>query len=210
MRRWRAVEQGRGLALLAVAQDRVRRGDGLGRLRVVLQRDEAVVVYYGDGASSQGDVHEAMVFANTYRTPQVFFLQNNQWAISVPFSTQSRVPLATRAAGYGFEGVRVDGNDVLAVYAVTRDAVRRARAGEGPYILEVKTYRYRGHSMSDPAKYRTRDEVNEYRTKRDPIEHVREILMSQHGVTEDDLLHHDELGEDYRRMTEQQATGDEA
>jgi len=140
------------------------------------QRDEAVIVYYGDGASSQGDVHEAMVFANTYRTPQVFFLQNNQWAISVPVATQARGPLHRRAAGYGMPSTLVDGNDVLASYAVSRFAFDQARSGEGPQAIEAQTYRMGAHTTSDdPTKYRTSDEEQSW-ALRDPIVRMRAYL----------------------------------
>ncbi|MBY0689166.1 thiamine pyrophosphate-dependent dehydrogenase E1 component subunit alpha [Microbacterium marinilacus] len=141
--------------------------------------DEAVIVYYGDGASSQGDVHEAMVFAASYRTPQVFFLQNNHWAISVPVATQSRVPLAGRAPGYGMEAIRVDGNDVLASYAVTRLALDEARAGHGPRAIEAVTYRMGAHTTSDdPTKYRTSDEEQSW-IARDPIARMRAYLEAR-------------------------------
>ncbi len=140
------------------------------------ERDAAVIVYYGDGASSQGDVHEAMVFANTYRTPQVFFLQNNQWAISVPVATQSRAPLHTRAAGYGMPSTVVDGNDVLASYAVSKLALDEARAGGGPQAIEAMTYRMGAHTTSDdPTKYRTSDEEHAW-ALRDPIIRMRAYL----------------------------------
>lgn len=143
------------------------------------EKDEAVIVYYGDGASSQGDVHEAMVFAASYRTPQVFFLQNNQWAISVPVSTQSPVPLAHRAPGYGMEGIRIDGNDVLASYAVTRAALDAARAGEGPRAIEAVTYRLGAHTTSDdPTKYRTKAEEESW-IARDPIARMRAYLAGR-------------------------------
>ena len=139
-------------------------------------RDEAVMVYYGDGASSQGDVHEAMVFAASYRTPEVFFLQNNHWAISVPVSTQSRVPLVQRGIGYGIESIRVDGNDVLASYAVTRRALDEARGGDGPRAIEAVTYRMGAHTTSDdPTKYRGSDEEQEW-ALRDPIARMRAYL----------------------------------
>ena len=139
-------------------------------------RDEAVVVYYGDGASSQGDVHEAMVFAASYQAPTVFFLQNNQWAISVPVSTQTRVPFAQRSAGYGIPSVRVDGNDVLASYAVSRLALEEARAGGGPRAIEAETYRLGAHTTSDdPTKYRTSDEEAAW-AQRDPIARMRAFL----------------------------------
>ena len=139
-------------------------------------RDEAVMVYYGDGASSQGDVHEAMVFAASYRTPEVFFLQNNHWAISVPVSTQSRVPLVQRGIGYGIPSVRVDGNDVLASFAVTRRALDEARGGDGPRAIEAVTYRMGAHTTSDdPTKYRGSDEEQEW-ARRDPIARLRTYL----------------------------------
>lgn len=139
-------------------------------------RDEAVIVYYGDGASSQGDVHEAMVFAASFRTPEVFFLQNNQWAISVPVATQSPVPLVRRGEGYGMPSIQIDGNDVLASYAVTRAALDEARAGEGPRAIEAVTYRMGAHTTSDdPTKYRTSAEEESW-ALRDPIVRMRAFL----------------------------------
>lgn len=143
------------------------------------ERDEAVVVYYGDGASSQGDVHEAMVFAASYQAPTVFFLQNNHWAISVPVTTQSRVPLVQRSAGYGIPSVRVDGNDVLASYAVSRVALDEARAGGGPRAIEAVTYRLGAHTTSDdPTKYRGNDEEQSWE-RRDPIVRMRAFLQGR-------------------------------
>lgn len=143
------------------------------------ERDEAVIVYYGDGASSQGDVHEAMVFAASYRTPEVFFLQNNQWAISVPVATQSRSPLYRRGEGYGIPSVQLDGNDVLAGYAVTRVALDEARAGGGPRAIEAMTYRMGAHTTSDdPTKYRTSDEEDSW-ARRDPISRMRAYLRGR-------------------------------
>jgi pyruvate dehydrogenase E1 component alpha subunit len=143
--------------------------------------DEAVIVYYGDGATSQGDVSEAYVFAASYQTPQVFFLQNNHWAISVPVSTQSRTPLYLRSSGFGIPGVQIDGNDVLASYAVTAKHLDDARSGEGPSMIEALTYRMGAHTSSDdPTKYRTDDEVA-YWAERDPILRFR-IFLEQQGV----------------------------
>ena len=117
--------------------------------------DEAVIVYFGDGATSQGDVSEALVFAASYQTPQVFFLQNNHWAISVPVERQSRTPLYLRADGFGIPSVQIDGNDVLASYAVSRKNLDDARAGGGPRFIEALTYRIGAHTTSDdPTKYR--------------------------------------------------------
>jgi 2-oxoisovalerate dehydrogenase E1 component alpha subunit len=143
------------------------------------ERDEAVMVYYGDGASSQGDVHEAMVFAASYRTPQVFFLQNNQWAISVPVATQSRAPLYRRGPGYGIPSIPVDGNDVLASYAVTRVALDEARSGGGPRAIEAMTYRMGAHTTSDdPTKYRTSEEEAAW-ARRDPIARMAAYLRGR-------------------------------
>jgi 2-oxoisovalerate dehydrogenase E1 component alpha subunit len=139
-------------------------------------RDMAVVGYFGDGASSEGDVSEAFIFASSYNAPIVFFCQNNQWAISEPIERQSRIPLYRRASGFGFPGVRVDGNDVLAVYAATARALERARSGSGPSLIEAYTYRMGAHTTSDdPTKYRLADELEHWRLK-DPIERVKAYL----------------------------------
>ena len=141
-------------------------------------KDEAVVVYFGDGAMSQGDVSEAFVFAASYQTPQVFFLQNNHWAISVPVERQSRTPLVHRSAGFGIPGVQVDGNDVLASYAVSRKALDEARAGDGPRFIEALTYRMGAHTSSDdPTRYRDPDEFSSWQTK-DPIARFETYLRS--------------------------------
>jgi 2-oxoisovalerate dehydrogenase E1 component alpha subunit len=118
--------------------------------------DEAVITYFGDGATSEGDVNEALVFAASYQTPELFFLQNNQWAISVPVSRQSRSPLYLRAAGFGIPSVQIDGNDVLISYAASRKYLEETRAGDGPRFIEALTYRMGAHTSSDdPTKYRT-------------------------------------------------------
>ncbi|ARZ69139.1 pyruvate dehydrogenase [Streptomyces albireticuli] len=138
--------------------------------------DSAVIAYFGDGASSQGDVAEAFTFSAVYNAPVVFFCQNNQWAISEPTERQTRVPLYQRAQGYGFPGVRVDGNDVLAVLAVTKAALERARTGQGPMLIEAFTYRMGAHTTSDdPTKYR-RDEERELWEAKDPILRLRTYL----------------------------------
>jgi 2-oxoisovalerate dehydrogenase E1 component alpha subunit len=138
--------------------------------------DSAALVYFGDGATSQGDVHESFVFSSVFRAPVVFFCQNNQWAISHPQHRQSTVPLYRRAHGYGFPGVRVDGNDVLAVLAVTRQALEHARAGGGPTLIEAHTYRMGAHTTSDdPTRYRDVSELETWKL-RDPIERVKAYL----------------------------------
>ncbi|HET6860497.1 MAG TPA: pyruvate dehydrogenase (acetyl-transferring) E1 component subunit alpha [Streptomyces sp.] len=141
--------------------------------------DSAVIAYFGDGASSQGDVAEAFTFGAVYNAPVVFFCQNNQWAISEPTEKQMRVPLYQRAQGYGFPGVRVDGNDVLACLAVTRWALERARRGEGPTLVEAFTYRMGAHTTSDdPTKYRADEEREAWKAK-DPILRVRAYLEKE-------------------------------
>jgi 2-oxoisovalerate dehydrogenase E1 component alpha subunit len=135
------------------------------------------LAYFGDGSASEGDFHEGANLAAVFRAPTVLFCQNNGWAISVPSSEQFVAPIAARAAGYGMPGVRVDGNDVLAVYAVTRDAVERARAGDGPTLIEAVTYRIGSHSTADDAaRYRDEGEVTAWR-ERDPIDRYRTHLL---------------------------------
>ena len=146
--------------------------------------DLAVITYFGDGATSQGDIAEALGFAAAWTAPVVFFCQNNHWAISEPVSVQSRVPLVRRAFGYGIPGVQVDGNDVLAVLAVTRQAVERARAGGGPTFIEALTYRMGPHTTADdPTRYRTAAEA-ELWEQRDPIDRVRRLL-DREGLLDD-------------------------
>lgn len=138
----------------------------------------AVVAYFGDGASSEGDVHESMVFAASYDAPVVFFCQNNNWAISVPFEVQSRIPLVNRAGGYGIPGIRVDGNDVLAVYAVTQWALEHARNGHGPVLIEASTYRVGAHTTADdPTKYRLNAEEEAWKAK-DPLQRTEKHLRA--------------------------------
>ena len=135
------------------------------------------LAYFGDGSASEGDFHEAANMAAVFRAPVVLFCQNNGWAISVPSSEQYAAPIAARAVGYGFPGVRVDGNDVLAVFAVTKQAVERARAGDGPTLIEAMTYRVGSHSTADDAsRYRNDAEVEAWR-ERDPIDRYRTYLL---------------------------------
>jgi pyruvate dehydrogenase E1 component alpha subunit len=149
--------------------------------------DEAVIAYFGDGASSQGDVNEAFVYASVFHAPIVFFCQNNQYAISEPLDRQTRVPLYRRAAGFGFPGVRVDGNDVLASFAVTRAALDSARHGQGPTLIEAHTYRMGAHTTSDdPTRYRIASEVESWQAK-DPILRMRRFLTKQ-GIAGEDFF----------------------
>jgi 2-oxoisovalerate dehydrogenase E1 component alpha subunit len=145
--------------------------------------DEATIVFFGDGATSQGDVHEGFVWASVYDAPLVFFCQNNQWAISEPTERQSRLPLYQRARGYGFPGIRVDGNDVLACLAVTRWALDECRHGNGPVLIEAFTYRMDAHTTSDdPTRYRLSDELEAWKLK-DPIERVR-VHLARNGLAD--------------------------
>ncbi len=137
----------------------------------------AAIVYFGDGATSQGDVNESFIWASVFNAPVVFFCQNNQWAISEPLEKQSRIPLYQRARGFGFPGVRVDGNDVLACLAVTRAALQAAREGQGPTLIEAYTYRMGAHTTSDdPTRYRLAAELEAWKLK-DPIERVKAYLV---------------------------------
>ena len=132
--------------------------------------DAVVMAYFGDGATSEGDFHEAANFAGVWHVPVVFLCQNNQWAISVPLKKQTHSrTIAQKALAYGFAGIQVDGNDLLAVYAATKEAVERARAGEGPTLIECVTYRLAMHTTADdPTKYRSEDEVKAWERK-DPL-----------------------------------------
>jgi len=144
----------------------------------------AVVSYFGDGAMSQGAVNEAFVFAAAWSAPVVFFCQNNQWAISEPVALQSRVPLVARAEGFGLTGVRVDGNDVLGVLAVTRAALHRARTGGGPTLVEAVTYRRGPHTTADdPTRYRESAEVDAW-VRRDPIDRFTAYLRDRDVLTD--------------------------
>ena len=143
------------------------------------ETDQAVIVYFGDGATSQGDVSEAFVFSASQQTPQVFFVQNNHWAISVPVSVQARVPLYRRGEGFGVPGTQIDGNDVFASYAVTAKLMDDARAGKGPALIEAMTYRIQAHTTSDDAtKYRSESELEEWIAK-DPIARLEAFLKDR-------------------------------
>ena len=150
---------------------------GIQRDGAVGEDGEAVIVYFGDGATSQGDVNEAFIWASVFNAPVVFFCQNNQWAISEPLERQSRIPLYQRASGFGFPGVRVDGNDVFACLAVTRKAMQAARDGQGPVLIEAFTYRMGAHTTTDdPTRYRLASELEAWKLK-DPIERVKAYLV---------------------------------
>ena len=141
--------------------------------------DQVSVAYFGDGASSQGDVNEAMVFASSFGAPVVFVCTNNQWAISEPVTVQAKFPIAGRAPGFGIPSMRIDGNDVLACLAAMRWAIDNARRGNGPAFIEAVTYRMGPHTTSDdPTRYRDKEEVEKWR-RRDPISRVEALLRTQ-------------------------------
>jgi len=145
-------------------------------------------VYFGDGAANQGQVYESFNMAELWRLPVVYIIENNQYAMGTSIErASSETHLYRRGASFNIPGREVDGMDVLAVRQATLEAAEHARSGKGPIILEMKTYRYRGHSMSDPGKYRTREEIDEVRKHRDPIDHVEELLRSR-GMANDAAL----------------------
>ncbi|MCB1399044.1 MAG: pyruvate dehydrogenase (acetyl-transferring) E1 component subunit alpha [Rhodobacteraceae bacterium] len=144
--------------------------------------------YFGDGAANQGQVYETFNMAALWKLPVVFVIENNQYAMGTAQKRSTSTPeIHTRGQAFGIPGESVDGMDVLAVKEAGERATAHCRAGDGPYILEVMTYRYRGHSMSDPAKYRSREEVQKMREERDAIEHVRELLLQGGHAGDDDL-----------------------
>ncbi|GAB5377047.1 MAG: pyruvate dehydrogenase (acetyl-transferring) E1 component subunit alpha [Acuticoccus sp.] len=163
-------------------------GTGIGFANRYRENGAVCLTYFGDGASNQGQVYESFNMAKLWSLPVVYMIENNKYGMGTSVErASSTTDLSHRGASFNIPGEQVDGMAVEAVREAVGKALDHARTGNGPYILEMLTYRYRGHSMSDPAKYRTRDEVNEYRQKRDPIEHVREILTSKHKVSEDDI-----------------------
>ena len=163
-------------------------GAGLAFADKYLQNGRVTFTYFGDGAANQGQVYETFNMAALWELPVIFVIENNQYAMGTAQKRSTSTPdIFTRGEAFGIPGEAVDGMDVLAVKAAGEKAVKHCRAGKGPYILEIKTYRYRGHSMSDPAKYRTREEVQKMREERDAIENVRQMLLTGNHASEDDL-----------------------
>jgi pyruvate dehydrogenase E1 component alpha subunit len=152
-------------------------GTGLGLSNLYRKNGKVAFVYFGDGAANQGQVYESFNMAELWRLPIVYVIENNQYAMGTSVErSSSETHLFKRGTSFNIPGAEVDGMDVLAVREAGAMAAEHARSGHGPFILEMKTYRYRGHSMSDPAKYRTREEVDQVRKTRDPIDHLQEIL----------------------------------
>ncbi|MEM9717438.1 MAG: pyruvate dehydrogenase (acetyl-transferring) E1 component subunit alpha, partial [Pseudomonadota bacterium] len=163
-------------------------GAGLAFANKYRGNDNVSFTYFGDGAANQGQVYETFNMASLWQLPVIFVIENNQYAMGTSTVRSSSTPdYWTRGAAFNIPGEAVDGMDVLAVKAAAEKAVAHCRAGEGPYILEMKTYRYRGHSMSDPAKYRTREEVQKVRSEKDPIDHVKDLLIDGKHATEEEL-----------------------
>lgn len=170
-------KQGRYIAMSSVIGTQISHAAGMAMAAKYRKRDDVVLGYMGDGATSSNDFHAGLNFASVYKAPVVFICQNNQWSISVPLHKQTKSEtIAAKAAAYGMPGVRVDGNDVLAVRQVVSEAIERARAGQGPTLVECLTYRRLGHSSSDdPTKYRDESEVVEWE-KKDPVDRYRAFL----------------------------------
>ena len=163
-------------------------GAGLAFADLYKENGRVTFTYFGDGAANQGQVYETFNMAALWELPVIFVIENNQYAMGTSQRRSTSSPdIYTRGAAFGIPGEAVDGMDVLSVKEAGDRAVDHCRSGKGPYILEVKTYRYRGHSMSDPAKYRTREEVQKMREERDAIEHVRSLLLTGKHASEDDL-----------------------
>lgn len=161
-------------------------GTGLGFAHKYKDDGGVAIAYAGDGASNQGQVAECYNMAALWDLPILYVIENNQYGMGTSVKRSSAGSLYKRGEGYGIPGEQVDGMDVFTVQAAARQALDYVRSGNGPYILEVMTYRYRGHSMSDPAKYRTKDEVSSYKDDRDPITTIKAMMLDE-GVTEEDI-----------------------
>ena len=163
-------------------------GTGLAFANKYRGNDAVTLTYFGDGAANQGQVYESFNMAELWKLPVIYVIENNHYAMGTSVERSSAVSdFSKRGASFAIPGVKVDGMDVEAVQAAGLEAMEYCRSGKGPIILEMNTYRYRGHSMSDPAKYRPREEVTEVREKRDPIEHFGQKLLARGVVSEDDL-----------------------
>ena len=163
-------------------------GTGIAFANRYRENDSVSITYFGDGAANQGQVYESFNMAELWKLPVVYVIENNRYAMGTAIERSSATQdLSQRGVSFGIPGERVEGMDVRAVSAAAAKALDWARSGKGPYILEMLTYRYRGHSMSDPAKYRSKEEVQKYRTEHDPIEQVSARILKNGWASEDDL-----------------------
>jgi pyruvate dehydrogenase E1 component alpha subunit len=163
-------------------------GTGLAFANKYRGTDNVCVTYFGDGAANQGQVYESFNMAQLWKLPVVYVIENNRYAMGTSVTRSSaQTDLSKRGMSFDIPGSQVDGMDVRSVKGAAEDALAWCRAGNGPMILEMMTYRYRGHSMSDPAKYRTKEEVDKIRTEQDPIEQVRKRLLDRKWASEDEL-----------------------
>lgn len=177
---------GRNLGANGVVGGGIPLAVGVGLSLKMRRRDEIVMGFFGDGAANQGSFHESLNMAAIWDLPIVYVCENNQYGMSMSVRKAFNIEnISQRAAGYGMRGVTVDGNDVLEVYDAATEAVKRARAGEGPTLLECKTYRWKGHSKSDQERYRTKEEIEAWKEK-DPIKRFRETLISEGVISEEE------------------------
>ncbi|MGD9965440.1 MAG: pyruvate dehydrogenase (acetyl-transferring) E1 component subunit alpha [Hyphomonadaceae bacterium] len=179
-------------------------GAGIGFANKYRNDGKVCLTYFGDGAANQGQVYESFNMASLWKLPVVFIIENNQYAMGTSVQRSSaETHFYKRGAAFAIPGEEVDGMDVVAVREAGLRAVAHARSGKGPFLLEMKTYRYRGHSMSDPAKYRTKEEVDEFKAKRDPIEHVKKLITDAGHTTEESLK---EIDREIRTVVTESAT----
>jgi pyruvate dehydrogenase E1 component alpha subunit len=163
-------------------------GTGIAFAQKYKKTNNVCLAYFGDGASNQGQVYESFNMAALWKLPVIYIIENNEYAMGTSVKrSHSMTELYKRGEGFGIPGVQVNGMDVISVYKAALDVVEHVKSGKGPFLMEMKTYRYRGHSMSDPAKYRTKEEVEMYKEERDPIESLKGRLMRAGIVSETDL-----------------------
>ena len=165
--------------------------------------DTVYFTYFGDGAANQGQVYESFNMAALWKLPVIFVVENNRYAMGTSLQRAASTPdFYTRGEAFGIAGAVVDGMDVLAVKAAGELAVEHCRSGNGPYVLEVKTYRYRGHSMSDPARYRSKEEVRNIKDNQDPIDMIKEMLIQGGHASQDDLK---SIDKDIKKIVQESA-----
>jgi pyruvate dehydrogenase E1 component alpha subunit len=162
-------------------------GTGLGFAHKYKEDGGVAIAYMGDGAADQGQVAESYNMASLWKLPVLFIVENNQYSMGTSTKRHAAGEFYRRGEGFDIKGKKVNGMDIFAVREAASRALEDIRAGNGPYILEMVTYRYRGHSMSDPQKYRAKEEVEQFKTERDPIEGIKKVMSDEYGISEDDL-----------------------